>query len=95
MIGCRLYADTKRAPHAFERPTFTIADNINKTPHYSRSTSLSPTLITLWIHCSPRPIELLTSTNPPPPPAMAGIQLRDEAVRDRIRAAQEFLDPSV
>lgn len=25
---------------------------------------------------------------------MAGIQLRDEAVRDRVRAAQEFLDPS-
>jgi DNA replication licensing factor MCM3 len=25
---------------------------------------------------------------------MDGIQLRDEAVRDRIRAAQEFLDPS-
>jgi hypothetical protein len=25
--------------------------------------------------------------------AMNGLQLRDEAVRDRIRAAQEFLDP--
>ncbi|KAK5112235.1 hypothetical protein LTR62_004396 [Meristemomyces frigidus] len=25
---------------------------------------------------------------------MAGIQLRDEAVRDRVRAAQEFLDPT-
>jgi len=25
---------------------------------------------------------------------MDGIQLRDEAVRDRIRAAEEFLDPS-
>ncbi|KAK4544489.1 hypothetical protein LTR36_004060 [Oleoguttula mirabilis] len=25
---------------------------------------------------------------------MAGIQLRDEAVRDRVRAAQEFLDPN-
>lgn len=25
---------------------------------------------------------------------MSGIQLRDEAVRDRVRAAQEFLDPS-
>lgn len=25
---------------------------------------------------------------------MADIQLRDEAVRDRIRAAEEFLDPS-
>lgn len=25
---------------------------------------------------------------------MSGIQLRDEAVRDRIRAAEEFLDPS-
>jgi len=25
---------------------------------------------------------------------MDGLQLRDEAVRDRIRAAQEFLDPS-
>lgn len=25
---------------------------------------------------------------------MNGIQLRDEAVRDRIRAAEEFLDPS-
>lgn len=25
---------------------------------------------------------------------MADIQLRDEAVRDRVRAAQEFLDPS-
>jgi hypothetical protein len=24
---------------------------------------------------------------------MDGIQLRDEAVRDRIRAAEEFLDP--
>jgi len=24
-----------------------------------------------------------------------GIQLRDEAVRDRIRAAEEFLDPSM
>lgn len=26
---------------------------------------------------------------------MDGIQLRDEAVRDRVRAAQEFLDPSM
>jgi len=26
---------------------------------------------------------------------MDGIQLRDEAVRDRIRAAEEFLDPSM
>jgi hypothetical protein len=26
---------------------------------------------------------------------MNGLQLRDEAVRDRIRAAQEFLDPSL
>lgn len=26
-------------------------------------------------------------------PIMDGIQLRDEAVRDRIRAAEEFLDP--
>ncbi len=26
---------------------------------------------------------------------MAGLQLRDEAVRDRIRAAEEFLDPSM
>jgi hypothetical protein len=26
---------------------------------------------------------------------MDGLQLRDEAVRDRIRAAQEFLDPSM
>lgn len=25
---------------------------------------------------------------------MAGLQLRDEAVRDRIRLAEEFLDPS-
>jgi hypothetical protein len=25
---------------------------------------------------------------------MDGLQLRDEAVRDRVRAAQEFLDPS-
>jgi len=25
---------------------------------------------------------------------MDGLQLRDEAVRDRIRAAEEFLDPS-
>lgn len=25
---------------------------------------------------------------------MDGVQLRDEAVRDRIRAAEEFLDPS-
>ena len=25
---------------------------------------------------------------------MADVQLRDEAVRDRIRAAEEFLDPS-
>jgi DNA replication licensing factor MCM3 len=25
---------------------------------------------------------------------MDSLQLRDEAVRDRIRAAQEFLDPS-
>ena len=24
---------------------------------------------------------------------MDGLQLRDEAVRDRVRAAQEFLDP--
>lgn len=27
--------------------------------------------------------------------AMDGIQLRDEAVRDRVRAAEEFLDPSM
>ncbi len=27
--------------------------------------------------------------------AMDGIQLRDEAVRDRIRFAEEFLDPSM
>lgn len=26
---------------------------------------------------------------------MNGLQLRDEAVRDRIRAAQEFLDPGL
>ena len=26
---------------------------------------------------------------------MDGLQLRDEAVRDRIRLAEEFLDPSV
>jgi hypothetical protein len=26
---------------------------------------------------------------------MDGLQLRDEAVRDRIRAAEEFLDPSM
>jgi hypothetical protein len=26
---------------------------------------------------------------------MDGLQLRDEAVRDRVRAAQEFLDPSM
>ena len=26
---------------------------------------------------------------------MADFQLRDEAVRDRIRAAEEFLDPSM
>jgi hypothetical protein len=26
---------------------------------------------------------------------MNGVQLRDEAVRDRIRAAEEFLDPSM
>ena len=26
---------------------------------------------------------------------MDGVQLRDEAVRDRIRAAEEFLDPSM
>jgi N-glycosylase/DNA lyase len=26
---------------------------------------------------------------------MDGIQLRDEAVRDRIRACEEFLDPSM
>jgi len=26
---------------------------------------------------------------------MDGIQLRDEAVRDRIRAAEEFLDPGM
>lgn len=26
---------------------------------------------------------------------MDGLQLRDEAVRDRVRAAQEFLDPSL
>lgn len=25
---------------------------------------------------------------------MDGLQLRDEAVRDRIRAAEEFLDPN-
>jgi DNA replication licensing factor MCM3 len=26
---------------------------------------------------------------------MDSLQLRDEAVRDRVRAAQEFLDPSM
>jgi hypothetical protein len=26
---------------------------------------------------------------------MDNLQLRDEAVRDRVRAAQEFLDPSM
>jgi len=26
---------------------------------------------------------------------MDSLQLRDEAVRDRVRAAQEFLDPSI
>lgn len=51
-------------------------------------------------HLLPRPVfnhrhsrTPLSTSNPLNLIAMNGLQLRDEAVRDRIRAAQEFLDP--
>jgi len=40
-------------------------------------------------------ITLSTASTLAPALNMDGIQLRDEAVRDRIRACEEFLDPSM
>ena len=55
---------------------------------FPNGTGTKPIIITLLSH---RPFRLPESLSIA---TMDGLQLRDEAVRDRIRLAEEFLDPS-
>jgi len=48
-----------------------------------------------WMIDKASDITLSTASTLAPALNMDGIQLRDEAVRDRIRACEEFLDPSM